>query len=289
MTGSGDRRRVAAVVVTRNRPEPLAATLASLEGQEPPLDRIVVVDSGSDDGPPSLGSGIVPVDVVDAGDNVGFGAALAVGMRHVGSDRVDWIWLLDDDSPVAPGSLRRALDTVAAHPDVAVLANRGGFFRHGRIHHVGARGPVPFGVDFCLVDGTLVSRRVVEAVGVPRSDLFMMFEDFDYSTRVVAAGFEVAVSDAVRSTPMHLGSSASAAPSLTRWRLYYQSRNHLRIMLERRSVVGVAGWALREAKILVFAARDRREPWHLARLLGRSVLDAVRGRMGRTIDPPVMN
>lgn len=277
--------RVVAVVVTRDRPAPLATTLRSLEEQGSPLERIVVVDSGSTTGHPDVGAvRNVPVDLVDAQDNVGYGAGLTMGMRAALSNSdPDYFWLLDDDSPLGEGSLQRAVRLLVANPGLDVLGNRGGYYRRGRVRHLSREGLQPLPVDFCLVDGALVSRNAVERVGFPRTDFFMMFEDIEYTTRIAAAGLRLAISSAVTSEPMHLGSSSAAHSS--HWRKYYQARNHLRMVLDRRSIVGVFGWVLREMAMIVSAVRHRRDSAVQIRLIGLGAFDAVRGRMGRTIEP----
>lgn len=271
---------VAAVVVTRDRPDPLARTVDSLLRQSRPPEHVLVVDSGSSLARPVLDPS---VEVLELGDNVGFGAALAAGMQHLRAAGVgpDLLWLLDDDSPVTPGSLAAALEVLADHPEVGLLANRGCTLRLGVPQHLPPPArPAPEEVDSALLDGALVRRAVVDRCGVPRTDLFMVHEDLDYTTRVAAGGFMVAVSSAVVSSPEHLGSSV---PGENAWRLYYQSRNHVRLALDRRSPVWLAGAVGREARIAVAAVAAGR--WSSARAVGRGLVDGVRGRMGRTVEP----
>ena len=56
------------------------------------------------------------------------------------------------------------------------------------------RGQVTtYAVDFCLVDGTLVKQKAVNAVGHPHEDFFMMLEDIEYTTRIRHAGPRIGV------------------------------------------------------------------------------------------------
>lgn len=278
---------VAAVVVTKDRGEVLRETLASLAVQGPALAKIVVVDSGSRIAPTDVVSEFAPeATLVLAGDNVGFGAGLAIGMRVCRRNDPDFYWLLDDDSPVLPGSLDAALNVLREHPSIGVLGNRGGHIRLGLIRHVGrARARSPFDVDFCLVDGALVSRDVVQVIGYPREDFFMMLEDIEYTDRARRAGHRVVICDAVQSQPMHLGSQPTPTGlPRPRWRLYYQSRNHLRMVLDRRDAVGVLGCLVRVTAIAVagWRAGDRGTA---ARVVARGMKDGWRGQMGRTLEP----
>lgn len=279
--------RVVAIVVTHNRPDPLRATVSALAEQHPSIDGIVVVDGGTTDPVEALDVDGVPVAVVDAGGNVGYGAGLAIGMRYARDHfDPDYYWLSDDDSPVGTDSLQRMSEVLLGRSDVGIIGNRGGSYRRGIIRHNApspSAGEQVQACDFCLVDGAFLSRAAVEAVGYPREDLFMVHEDLEYTTRIAAAGLDVLVSPAVSSEPMYLGSAPEA--TATHWRKYYQSRNHLRMVLDRRSPWGVAGWFYREGAIVLSAVARRKQPWQQIRMVSRGALDALRGRMGRTVEP----
>ena len=278
---------VAAVIVTHDRREILRSTVHSLLAQSRPPDRIVVVDSGSPDGADDGVLELSPmIDLVAVADNIGVAGGLAVGIRRA-AETIDaaWSWLLDDDSPVGPESLERSLAAAAGIDDLGILGNRGGWFRRGRIAHRSGPPPAaPMAVDFCLLDGALVASEAVRRCGVPREDFFMMHQDLEYPVRLGRAGFRVMISDAVSSTPAYLGSTPTAAPR-SYWRSYYQSRNHLRWVLDDRSAVGVWGWFTREVKIAVAGFGRGGGGVRKVVLITRGAVDAVRGRMGRTIEP----
>lgn len=131
--------------------------------------------------------------------------------------------------------------------------------------------------DFTLIDGALVDAQVVAAIGYPRADLFMMMEDFEYTTRARRAGYRLVVVGGDTSEHLHLGSSAP-------WRSYYQARNLLRIALDRRSPTLLMGWTLREIGFAVALLRSRR--WSTMALRARGAMDALRGRTGRVAGLP---
>jgi GT2 family glycosyltransferase len=266
--------QVVAVVVTFGRPDVLAGTLAAIRHQSVPVEHLVVVDNDAETA--HVRDIVAAFDGVylPAATNLGYGAGIALGMRAARRDFAPALyWILDDDSAPDPSSLERLLPVTGN--GVGVVANRGGHLQMGRIRH--SLGNLPPGTsrdaDFTLVDGALVSAAVVDAVGFPREDLFMMMEDFEYTTRAGSAGFRLVVVGGDGTQPLHLG---SAAP----WRHYYQTRNLLRIALDRRSPSLLLGWALREAGILVALARSRQRSKLQLRV--RGTLDALRGKMGHT-------
>src|SRR2546423_3427884 len=115
----------------------------------------------------------------------------------------------------------------------------GGVIRFGLIRHINDRHRLErhrvangiFAVDFALLDGSLVLRRTVDAIGVPRVDYFIMMEDVEYPLRARRAGFKVLVVGRDLMHRGHLGSTTAAHL----WRSYYQSRNHVRMALDSRS------------------------------------------------------
>lgn len=269
--------RVAVVIVTYRRLDTLLETLDGLTRQARSPDGIVVVDNGGD---PRVKKRIAEdfptVVYISIPDNPGYAAGLAVGMREAGVRyQPTWFWLLDDDSPPHADHLQALLMAARANPGLWFIAGRGGNLgvtvRHLR-HGVSTLERV----DFALVDGALVSRSAVDAVGYPREDLFMMFEDIEYSTRIRMAGGGIALAPGIVDQSRHLGSNGS-------WRSYYQARNHLRSAIDLKSFALLRTWAARMSVQTVADVRLRR--FHRMRLRWSGAYDAVRNRMGRTVLP----
>src|SRR4029079_7751042 len=74
--------------------------------QTRPPRRTVVVDNASDDGTADLLKADFPhVDVVTARTNTGGAGAFALGLDAALDDRVDAVWLMDDDTVPEPTAL----------------------------------------------------------------------------------------------------------------------------------------------------------------------------------------
>lgn len=272
---------VAAVIVTYQRPDDVVSTVRSVQGQSVPVARLIVVDNSPEKEATAALEGTI-AEVLGPGRNLGFSGALALGIQEATrTGPYDYYWLMDDDSPVGEESLALALSELHRLPRDASLANRGARLHWTGIEHVEASGQ-PIQVDLALVDGTLVSRAAVERVGTPRPDLFMVFEDFDFTSRIRHAGLPIYISSAVTSMPKHLGSSGPSSA----WRAYYQTRNHLRSAIDLRDPKLLSSGLARLGKQLAYLqlTRDSRRR-ELSRLRLQGLADAIRGRMGRTIDP----
>ena len=99
------RNKVRAVVVTFN-PD-LSRLTQVVESLAPQVDSIVIVDNGSrnSDDVHAVAQKTAGVDFLGLPDNMGIGAALNVGSRHVLLSKPDWILTMDQDTVVHVGGV----------------------------------------------------------------------------------------------------------------------------------------------------------------------------------------
>ncbi len=277
---STDARATIAIVVTYRRQDQLLLTLRAVARQTAAIDHVIVVDNANDAALADVLALAHPDAIyVPSAHNVGPGGGFALGIRRAQAFVADWYWLLDDDSPPAPEALASALEAAAAAPrPLGAVGLRGGHVRRGRIRHDLPLGAVtqPQPAGFLLTDGSIVAAEAVRRVGVPREDFFIMMEDLEFSIRLHEAGLGLVVRPADGSQNLYLGSGAP-------WRGYYQSRNHLRMAIERRSWWWLWGWIRREMGINLHHLRHLRLRSIQFRTQG--ACDAVRNKMGRVVDP----
>jgi rhamnopyranosyl-N-acetylglucosaminyl-diphospho-decaprenol beta-1,3/1,4-galactofuranosyltransferase len=286
--------RIGLVIATRNRSRVLAETLEAVRSQTRPPEAIVVVDNDSaDDTLARLGREFPEVLVVKAGDNVGVNGGLALGLRALEGRGLDAFWMLDDDTVPPPDSLEELEEALSRAPGVSGVGYQGGTIRWGAIRHyktpeqvrrLPSAGPGLREVDFFLVDGALVRREPVDAVGYPPEDYFMMIGDVEYPYRMTRAGFRLAVFERDRLHRATLGGKGDASGKPA-WRAYYKARNQVRMALDYRSPLLLVGALLRIARLALAYARPGRGDGPRARALLRGALDGFLGRMGRTVEP----
>jgi rhamnopyranosyl-N-acetylglucosaminyl-diphospho-decaprenol beta-1,3/1,4-galactofuranosyltransferase len=218
--------RVAAVLVTHNRPQLLLQALAALRAQTRPLDAMYVVDNGSE--PPCMPGTIGAIDAVDppgaagpgrqqevtllrSDTNLGGAGGFALGMAHAFAAGHDWIWLLDDDAMARPDALAQLLDVVAGagvdgDPTLGALCGTVREFgdialRHRRRYHLptGIELPLPRAayegapcrVDTASFVGFLVAASAIAEVGMPERGFFLGYDDTEYALRLGRAGRSV--------------------------------------------------------------------------------------------------
>lgn len=200
--------KIIAVVVTYNRLALLQRTIAALKAQTRPLDAIVVVNNGATDGTADWLETQQGLEVFTQ-DNVGGSGGFARGIREAGQMGADRIWCMDDDVFPRPSCLERLLEAAATHPDAAILAPRRfmgdkiichDFTRYNLTNPLASMyggklrkcpPTAPTYVAGTAFEGPLISRQVVDTVGLPNAELFIFCDDTDYCLRTHLAGLHL--------------------------------------------------------------------------------------------------
>jgi len=242
--------RVCAVVVAFNRCDKLRECLTHLQAQTRPLDAILVVNNASTDGTAAMVREEFPdVTVETLPENTGGAGGFHAGMKRAYEEGFDWLWIMDDDVLAAPDALEHMM-AQSGEADVLVPLQRDSVGRFYGVTQWKSRsldvtqsiltGKLPvrgaYGFSFA---GPMIARRVMEAVGWPRAEFFIWFDDGEYALRVEAARLRVrAVTNAVLQhdvggTPQSrkFGGRKILRIVPPPWKLYYGARNTLFVLL----------------------------------------------------------
>jgi GT2 family glycosyltransferase len=233
-----DRHVVTAVLVAHDGARWLPETLKALLTQTRPVQRLVTVDTESQDrGPTVLAEVVGTGNLLSLPGTSGYGEAVAEALRHpaasipVPSDRpayeqaieqearIEWIWLLHDDSAPAHDALDRLLGAAESDPRIGVLGPKlcdwtdrrvlleigvstDGFGRRetGVEHRELDQGQHDGLRDVLAVStaGMLVRRDVWDQLGGLDVTLGLFRDDIDFGWRAHAEGHRVVVvTDAV--------------------------------------------------------------------------------------------
>lgn len=303
--------RVCAVVVTFNRRELLRECLRALEGQQRPVDHILVIDNASTDGTGELLDAEFPgVENVRLEVNGGGSGGFHEGVKRAYAQGYDWMWLMDDDGIPNPDCLQLLMEK--AVPGACVLpVQQGREGKHGILGWKGGRWlnldhitKIPIGYPegtpalapkdllFTFV-GPLISRAVVKRVGLPHGGFFIWFDDFEYAFRIrrlMKPNF-IVVPDAIfhhdpaiswRQVRLLGIGKPKRRYTWAIWRGYYMSRNSLYTLTRTHkrwpdTLVFLASQVRSLLAILLYDP-DR---WPRAGALLRGLFDGALGRMGR--------
>jgi len=201
---------VTAVVVTFNRLDLLRRLVAALR-EVPELDEILVVDNASTDG---TGAWLVEASAAEGllartlPGNTGGAGGFADGLTWAMERGAELVWMMDDDAVPAPDCLARLLERRGTLDfwGPAVLAEQdhtrlcfpirlpGGTRVVHRMAEVEAAADADGLIPGVVIpfNGVLVTRELVEEIGVPRAEFFIWGDDVEYLWRAERAGARIA-------------------------------------------------------------------------------------------------
>jgi len=316
-SGMAPKMRLLGVLVTFHRRETLEATLDRLAAQTRRLDRVVVVDNGSDQGVAELVGRedlLDWVDYMDAGANLGPAGGYELGMAQLleTARDDDWILLLDDDDPPFFDDAFECIEQFASSmmrqdSKTAAVGISGGRFDRSKglvirigddLIHDAVR------VDH-ITGGGLPCYRVgaIRQVGRPMSELFFGFEELEYGLRFADAGFHLYADgeqwrkrkqvkrDAGLLPPEHVSvdrsSKTNVKVSVASWRRYYSLRN-LILILRKKDLAWTAfkvSVARGVVKPLLNIVLNPRDAWSVLKLSLLATRDGWMGITGQTVNP----
>lgn len=298
--------KIIAVVVTYNRLALLQRTIAALKAQTRPLDAIVVVNNGATDGTADWLEAQQGLEVFTQ-DNVGGSGGFARGIREARQIGADRIWCMDDDVFPRPSCLERLLEAAATHPDAAILAPRRfmgdkiichDFTRYNLTNPLASMyggklrkcpPTAPTYVAGTAFEGPLISRQVVDTVGLPNAELFIFCDDTDYCLRTHLAGLHLLYVPQAEMDKAEFFTEDTWAERETKkkWKRYYQVRNATYLshhygrnwaVRHLRGFIGVAGYIVTAAFTAPFSKGWK---WSDIPCLWRAYRDGIHERLGK--------
>lgn len=194
--------------------------------------------------------------LVQTGRNLGFAGGVNVGLRYVlARDEFQYAWVLNNDTVVRPDTLGHLVRRMQARPDAGMCGST--LLSYDRPHvvqalagarynkwlggtwHIGARRPasaslqserVERRLSYIMGASMLVSRSVLEEIGLMSEEYFLFFEEVDWAFRIRG---RYALTYAPASVVYHKGGASSGASRDSRKRSLRAERllirNRLRI------------------------------------------------------------
>ena len=236
--------KIIAVVVTYNRINCLKKLLKALKKQTVKLETIIVVNNDSTDGTReylSMLDDIIVINQENIGGSGGFWSGLIEASRYAS----DWIWCMDDDVYPRADCLEQLLKFNSS--DIGILCPRriqDGKVFYSEYKKLNLSNPfkplhylplndddiiadAPVSIEGMVFEGPLIKRKIIDEIGFPNKELFIFYDDTDYSYRTVLAGYKVLyVPSAIMDKEFfnkHL--SREAIVNRQRWKTWYHIRN----------------------------------------------------------------
>ena len=258
---SYDRPLISVVTLNWNTIPVTVAFLRSIAEQNNyPRLEVIVVDNASEEDPSEACREAYPdVKMIRNTKNLGFSGGNNAGLRVATGD---YFFIVNNDTEFTPGLLEGLLDVFRRHPDAGIVCPKFHFYyEKGTIEYAGYRqvnlltgrnGMIGHGekdrgqydqmrvTSYAHGGAMLVSRKVVEEVGLMPEQFFLYYEELDWSEQIKRKGYKIYYQP--QSLIYHKESMTTGKASALK--TFYLTRN--RILFMRRNVSRPA--------FLVFAA-----------------------------------
>jgi N-acetylglucosaminyl-diphospho-decaprenol L-rhamnosyltransferase len=280
-----------AIIINYNSADFVRKCVASLASQ--PIDRFLVLDNSSTINQREILNAVVAADsrvaISYEESNLGFGAGVNRAVEMASARPEDILWILNPDIEVLAGAvseMRAALDSGgdivspliynghSRDPDALWFAGGSVDLSSGEVRHwttvrtPRSEGEIAFETEFVTGAAPMLKASTWIALGGFRPDLFMYWEDVDWSVRAKEAGLRMVVAPRAR-TVHTVGASSGFGDEKSELYYYYMQRNRL-------IVSGNHGVPL----VRLLAGSGKRET---LRLLLRPAIRERRGRVKKTI------
>lgn len=274
-----------AVVAHYGEPTATLATIASLRSGSVQPDEILVVDNQGN----FLQEG---TRAATPGRNLGYAGAIALGASEALRAGSEWVWFLNNDADAAPGCLQALLAAGDAMPRAGLLTpviehEAGGIWYAGGTvdtrrmvvgHDVVVAAQGAYDTGYATGCAILARAAFLREAGPADEDLFMYFEDVEWSLRARACGWRVMVvpSARVRHSVARRRGRRVWSPTA----VYLLTRNRLALARRaggiRPALAPAVSWGFRQW-IKGLAWRDA---GRTRRALFAGLRDGIRGRGG---------
>lgn len=291
------------VVLTWNGRQHTLNCLSSLARVKWERLTIIVVDNGSTDETVECVRKAHPdARLIPTGANLGFAEGNNVGVREALSLDADYVFVLNNDTTVAENAVSELVSAASELSDAAavcpmiyfaepadVIWYAGATFDPARSDSGRMTGyrEVDNGqyrgvrrVDRAVGAAMLIPRRALETTGLFDKELFLYYEDVEWSLRAQAHGLSVYLAPTAK---VWHSVSAAAGGEESLVSAYYGTRNHLCVLERYEPLRRRASLWRRTGVLLVHAAAARRSraPFSYLRAVASGGRDAASGRLGR--------
>lgn len=291
---------VIAIILNTNRKADTLECLHSLRGQSYPNQRAIVLDNHSTDGSVAAIRAEFPeVEIIAIGENQGYAGNNNVGIEAALQQGADWVFVLNEDTVLAPDCLENLIREGEANPQIGILGPM--VYHHdepGIIQSAGAMltkywAGVHLGqnepdqgqfaalhrVDWISGCAILLRRAAIQSAGMLDSRFFYYWEETEWCVRVGKAGWQIVHVPAAKLWHKGVQRNYQPKPSL----YYYDARNHLLLLAKHHAPLRAKAytWLQYTRTLISWTLRPKWRGQREARnALWRGLRDFARGRFG---------
>jgi len=292
---------VVCVILNTNRREDTIECLRSLAASAYGNLRILLLDNQSTDGSVEAVRAAFPtVQVHRLAENLGYAGNNNVGIRMALEQGADWVFVLNEDTVLAPDCVERLVTVgerdpqigivgpmVYHHDEPEVIQSAGGGFtpQWGEFHHAQnvtdtGQWTEPRQVQWISGCAILVRREVAADVGLIDDRFFIYWEETEWCLRSGLAGWHVVHVPLAKLWHKGVQRDYRPKPSVT----YYSTRNRLLTLAKHHAPVGawLHAWTQIVRTIVSWSVRPKwRDKKEHRDAMFAGARDFLMGRHGR--------
>ncbi|KAA9407018.1 glycosyltransferase family 2 protein [Haloarcula sp. CBA1131] len=291
--------KVSAVILNWNNYEDTTNCLNSLKSVSYPNLDIIVVDNGSTDGSAeSLKDDFPDVELIQLGENRGFGGGMNIGIEQALSNGSEYIWVLNNDVIIEQNSvLKELVDSLKKDASIGVVSpviysypdteeiwfwkgsidwNTGEGYHPTPPDHVPKKNIQNDYVPLCCA---LFPAEIFSDVGFLPEKYFLYYEDVDYSVQLAESGYDLVTLTDTTIFHKRGGSSGNRLGPISS---YYLARNQ-RILIREFNEKMSPFHLLWYFKVILKETTLRIYNWRIDGLfsLYRGITDGLRNKTGK--------
>lgn len=289
---------VSVLIVAWNRRNDVLDCIESLVGSGYPRLAVYVVDNASSDGTSEIAAEKYPqVIIIRSETNLGYAGGNNLGMQRIIDDRLDAVFLLNDDAVLegdtigtliangyADESIGVLSPKILLHSDPGIIWSSG-----GNVDPVsGITSQRQYGqkddpsdseiteVDYAVGCAMLIKSEVIRKVGMLDERYFTYYEETDWCRRIRNAGYRILYvpqSRVMHKVPLVIKNRNNAA--------YYYTRNRLLYLNSAGAPPGRIAWIAISDFLRTAAAYSIKGRLHEGKLVLKGVIDYYTRRFGR--------
>lgn len=292
---------VVSIILNTDRRDDTLACLASLQQATYKNHSIIVLDNGSSDGSvQAIRSSFPAVQIIELADNHGYAGNNNVGIRAALAQQADWVFVLNEDTILAPDCLAHLVKVCQSDPHIGVVGpmvyhhdepdiiqSAGGRLgRYWQSRHIAQNEAdqgeftAPHRVEWISGCAILVRRAVIEQVGMLDERFFCYWEETEWCLRASKQGW--CIMHVPQAKLWHKGVQRDylPSPSVT----YYSTRNRFLMLAKHRAplTAWVVAWGQILRTLTSWTIKPKWRSMHEHRdAMWQGVLDFVRHRWGK--------
>ena len=250
--------RVFTIILNNNRREDTLECLASLKESTYPNSSVIVLDNQSSDGSvEEIRSDFPEVQIIELKENRGYSGNNNVGIRAAGEQGADWIFVLNEDTVLAPDCLGHLVEAGESDPEIGivgpmvyhyhasdVIQSAGGILgpywdsiHLGRDQQDSGQFADVHEVEWISGCGILLRREAIQQVGPIDERYFNYWEEIEWCIRIRRAGWKAVHVPCAKMWHKGVTIDHKPKPTVT----YYATRNRLLTLAKHHAPFSV--WA----------------------------------------------